>query len=94
MKERNGEQLRRRHEAGEGRKPKVEPQGRKNDEDEVKQGPDEPQCLRRPHVVHVQNDAGAGQAGFDERAEIAPHPRDIEIALQLPGDEREHREFE
>jgi hypothetical protein len=94
MKQREGEQLGGCHETGESRKPEIETQGRENDEDEIKKWRNKAQGRRCSHVAHVRNEQEAGQAGFDERVYITPHLRNIEIAFQLPGDEREHPRFE
>ena len=93
MKQRESEQLGRCHETGESRKPEVEAQGRENDEDEIEERRHKAQGLHRSHVVHVHEEHEAGQAGFNERAYITPRPRNIEIAFELPGDQREHRRF-
>ena len=49
IEHRHREQFGRRDEAGEGGKPEIEPQRRKDDEDEIDQRHHEGQSLRRPH---------------------------------------------
>src|SRR5262249_853889 len=93
MQERKPKQFRARHKAGEGRKPEVEPQGGKNDEDEIKKRPHKGQGLRRSDVGYVGRDDETRQAGFDERADVAPQLRNITAQLYLSGDEKENRCF-
>src|SRR5262249_29311900 len=88
---RKPKQFRARHKAGEGRKPEVEPQGRKNDEDEVEKRPHKGQGLRRSHVAHMRRDHETRQAGFDERADVTPQLWNIAAPLYLSGDEKENR---
>ncbi len=94
IEHRHPEQLRRRDEAGEGREPEVEPQRRKNDEDEIGQWHHETQRQNRSHVFDVQGQRDGWHGGFDQRAEISPEHRHVAVQLQIPADDRMHPQLE
>lgn len=94
IKHRYREQFRGRDEAGEGREPEIQPQRRKNDEDEIGQRHREGQSLGGPHRLHLQIQPNDGQAGFDQGAEIAARIGHVAALRQPRTDQPQHRQFE
>jgi hypothetical protein len=94
IKHRHREQFRGRDEAGEGREPEIQPQRRKNDEDEIGQRHREGQSLGGPHRLHLQIQPNGGQAGFDQGAEIAARIGHVAALRQPRTDQPQHRHFE
>jgi hypothetical protein len=94
IEHRHAEQLGRGDEAGKGREPEIEPQGRENDEDEIGQRHHEAERLHRAHVLDVHGKRNRRQRGLDQRADVTPDHRRIMVMLQAPGDGSVHPQFE
>jgi len=75
-------------------KPEIQPQRRKNDENEIGQRHHEGQRLGRTHRLHLQIQRNGGQAGFNESAEIAARVGHVTALLQPRVEHPQHRQFE
>ena len=85
IEHRHREQFGRRDETGEGGEPEIQPQRRKDDEDEIDQRHHEGERLRRPHRLHLQIQRNRRQAGLDQGAEIAARMGHVAALLPAAG---------
>ncbi|MGY4468735.1 hypothetical protein ACVWWK_004444 [Bradyrhizobium sp. LB9.1b] len=84
--QRHGEQLGCGDKASEGRKPKIQPQCRENDEDEIHQRHGKAERLARAHGPDLQDQDQRRQRRFDQCTDIAPDHREVAIEPEVPSD--------